>query len=204
MASRENESIVAHLEASLAAAREAAQSETFVSQIAAISREIVAALRRGGKVLIAGNGGSAADSQHISGELLSRLSRNRAPFAAFALAVNPSILTAIANDFGYEQVFARQVAGLGRPGDVFIGLSTSGRSQNILMALAKARELGLRSVGFTGRTGGEMAGLCDLMLNAPSDSTPIIQQIHISAAHIICSLVESADAEEAFPGARIV
>jgi D-sedoheptulose 7-phosphate isomerase len=192
MASRETELIVAELEATLAAVREAAQSERFVSQVAAISREIVAALRGGGKVLIAGNGGSAADAQHISGELLSRLNRDRAPFAAFALAANPAVLTAIANDFGYGQVFARQVAGLGRPGDIFIGLSTSGRSQNILLALAKARELGLRAVGFTGRTGGKMAGLCDLLLNAPSDSPPIIQQIHITAAHIICGLVESA------------
>lgn len=166
-----------------------------------VVRDIVeltaAALRGGGKLLLAGNGGSAGDAQHIAGELLSRLNYDRAPGAAIALTTDSSVLTAIANDYGYDRVFERQILGLGRPGDVFIAISTSGRSPNILRAIGAAREKRLTVIGFTGRTGGEMAALCDLCLHAPSDSTPLIQQIHITAGHIICGLVE----ERVFPQA---
>jgi len=153
------------------------------------------ALRNGGKLLLAGNGGSAGDAQHLAGEMLSRLYHDRAPCAAIALTTDSSVLTAIGNDYGYDRVFERQILGLGCPGDVVIVISTSGRSPNILKAIGAAREKRVTVVGFTGRTGGEMAALCDLCLHAPSDSTPLIQQIHITAGHIICGLVE----ERLFP-----
>ena len=152
-------------------------------------------LHNGGKLLLAGNGGSAGDAQHLAGEMLSRLYYDRAPCAAIALTTDSSVLTAIGNDYGYDRVFERQILGLGCPGDVLIVISTSGRSPNILKAIGAARERRLTVVGFTGRTGGEMAALCDLCLHAPSDSTPLIQQIHITAGHIICGLVE----ERLFP-----
>ena len=153
------------------------------------------ALRNGGKLLLAGNGGSAGDAQHLAGEMLSRLYHDRAPCAAIALTTDSSVLTAIGNDYGYDRVFERQILGLGCPGDVLIVISTSGRSPNILKAIGAAREKRVTVLGFTGRTGGEMAALCDLCLHAPSDSTPLIQQIHITAGHIICGLVE----ERLFP-----
>ena len=151
----------------------------------------------GGKLLLAGNGGSAGDAQHLAGEMLSRLNYDRAPGAAIALTTDSSVLTAIANDYGYDRVFERQILGLGRPGDILIAISTSGRSPNILRAIGAAREKRLTVVGFTGRTGGEMPPLCDLCLHAPSDSTLLIQQVHITAGHIICGLVE----ERLFPRA---
>jgi D-sedoheptulose 7-phosphate isomerase len=140
--------------------------------------------------MLAGNGGSAGDAQHIAGEFLSRLNFDRAPLAAIALTVDTSVLTAIGNDYGYEQVFERQVRGLGRPGDVFIAISTSGQSPNILKALGAARDLGLKTVGFTGAKPSSMGQLCDLTLVAPSTFTPLIQQVHLTAAHIICGMVE--------------
>ena len=146
-------------------------------------------------MLLAGNGGSAADAQHLAGELIGRFNYDRAPAAAIALTTDTSALTAIGNDYGYERVFERQVRGLGRKDDVLIAISTSGRSANILRAIGAARELGLVTVGMTGKSGGEMAPLCDLCLRAPSDSTPLIQQIHIIAGHVIFGLVE----ERLFP-----
>ena len=143
-------------------------------------------------LLLAGNGGSAGDAQHLAGELPSRLNYDRAPTAAIALTTDSSVLTAIANDYGDDRVFERQILGLGRPGDVLVAISTSGRSPNILRAIGAAREKRLTVVEFTGRAGGEMAGRCDLCLHVPSDSTPIIQQIHITAGHIICGLVEAS------------
>jgi len=168
----------------------AAESPEFLGRLAAISEAITNCFKAGGKVLLAGNGGSAGDAQHIAGEFLSRLNFDRNPLAAIALTVDTSVLTAIGNDYGYEQVFERQVHGLGKPGDVFIGISTSGRSPNILRALRKARELGLVTVGFCGARKGDMLDLCDIALCAPSESTPLIQQIHITSAHIICGEVE--------------
>src|SRR5947209_11070208 len=132
------------------------------------------ALRNGGKLLLAGNGGSAGDAQHLAGEMLSRLYHDRAPCAAIALTTDSSVLTAIGNDYGYDRVFERQILGLGCPGDVLIVISTSGRSPNILKAIGAAREKRVTVVGLSGRTGGEMAALCDLCLHAPSDSTPLI------------------------------
>ncbi len=159
-------------------------------------------------MLIAGNGGSAADAQHIAGEFLSRLNFDRDPLPAIALTTDTSVLTAVGNDYGYDRVFERQVRGLGRPGDVFIAISTSGRSPNIVAALQAAREMGLTTVGFTGSGPRAMAAFCDLCLSAPSDETPQIQQVHIVAAHVICGLVESelfgrpaASSESGEPGA---
>ena len=145
------------------------------------------------------NGGSAGDAQHLAGEFLSRLNYDRAPLAAVALTTDSSVLTAIGNDYGYERVFERQIMGLGRAGDVFVAISTSGRSPNIVCAIDAARRTGLTIVGFTGRTGGEMASGCDLCLHAPVDATPLIQQIHITAGHIACGLVE----ERLFPRAGL-
>jgi len=152
----------------------------------------VAAMRAGKKLLIAGNGGSAADAQHIAGEFISRLMFDHAPLPAIALTTDTSALTATANDYGYELVFERQVLGLGQPGDVFLGISTSGNSPNVLRALQAARGRGLSTLGFAGAGGGKMAGLCDLLLMAPSKWTPVIQQVHITAAHIYCALIERA------------
>lgn len=168
----------------------ASQSDEFLGQLAAISDAIVRCFKAGSKVLLAGNGGSAADAQHIAGEFLSRLNFDRTPLAAIAMTVDTSVLTAIGNDYGYEQIFERQVHGLGRPGDVLIGISTSGRSPNILRAMRAAREMGLVTVGFCGSSKIEMSELSDIILSVPSDQTPLIQQIHITAAHIICGEVE--------------
>jgi len=153
-----------------------------------IAEAISQSLESGGKLLIAGNGGSAADAQHISGEFTSRLMYDRRPLSAIALTTDTSSLTAISNDYGYDHVFSRQIAALGRPGDVFLGITTSGRSPNIIRALEEARRQKLTSALFCGRDG--TAGLADHVLRAPSTWTPIIQQIHITAAHIICALVE--------------
>ena len=163
----------------------------FVATVAAVADRVADALAAGCKILLAGNGGSAADAQHLAGEFLSRLYYDRAPVAAIALTTDSSVMTAIGNDYGYEHLFERQVLGLGRPGDVLIAISTSGRSPNILRALRAARRSGLAAIGFTGRAGGEMPALCDLCLRAPSDATPLIQQLHIMAGHIICGLVEA-------------
>jgi D-sedoheptulose 7-phosphate isomerase len=171
-----------------------------IETMAAIVDRMTAALTAGNKILLAGNGGSAGDAQHIAGEFLSRLNYDRAPLAAIALATDTSVMTAIGNDYGYELLFERQVLGLGRPGDVFIGISTSGRSPNILRALDAAKKMGLVTIGFTGRSagGGRMTERCDLCLRVPSDDTPLIQQLHITAAHIVCGLVE----ERLFPRSK--
>ena len=158
----------------------------------AMAEATAAAMRAGRKLLVAGNGGSAADAQHIAGEFISRLMYDRAPLPAIALTTDTSAMTATANDYGYEHVFERQVLGLGREGDVFLGISTSGNSPNVLRALDAARQRGLVTLGFTGTGGGKMRDRTDLLLVAPSDHTPIIQQIHIVAAHVLCALVERA------------
>lgn len=165
----------------------------------AMAADIAAAMRAGGKLLVAGNGGSAADAQHIAGEFISRLMYDHAPLPALALTTDTSALTATANDYGYEHVFERQVLGLGRPGDVFLGISTSGNSPNVVRALTAARGMGIATHGFAGAGGGAMAGLCDRLLRAPSTWTPIIQQVHITAAHIVCALVERAMFPDAAP-----
>ena len=153
---------------------------------------VTRAIRSGGKLLIAGNGGSAGDAQHIAAEFTGRMLYDRAPLAAVALHVDTSALTAIGNDYGFVHVFERQVQALARPGDVVLGLSTSGRSDNVLRALAAGRAMGLATMGFTGASGGMMAAHADLLLRAPSELTPVIQQIHMVAGHLLCALVERA------------
>lgn len=192
-------SIVDYLVQSRDSIEAAIADPVFIATIAAIVDRVADALATGHKLLLAGNGGSAADAQHIAGEFLSRLNFDRAPVAAVALTTDGSVTTAIGNDYGYERLFERQVLGLGRPDDVLIALSTSGRSPNILNALRAARQRGIVAIGFTGRDGGDMPALCDLCLRAPSDSTPLIQQLHITAGHILCGLVEA----RLFPRAAI-
>jgi D-sedoheptulose 7-phosphate isomerase len=157
-----------------------------------MAEAITLSIRAGGKLLVAGNGGSAGDSQHIAGEFVSRLMYDRAPLPAIALTTDTSALLAIGNDYGFAEVFSRQVRALGRPGDVMLGISTSGRSPNVLAALQAARDAGLVTTGFCGAVPGPMAELCDLVFCAPSRATPLIQQVHITAAHIVCALVERA------------
>lgn len=169
-----------------------ARLEAQAPVIEAIARRLTVVLQTGGKVMFCGNGGSAADSQHLAAELEGRFLRDRRPLPAVALTVNTSSLTAIGNDFGYEEVFSRQVRGLATAQDALVALSTSGNSANVLRALAAARDKGVVTVGLTGAAGGRMEPLCDLILQVPSDSTPRIQEMHILAGHIICDVIERA------------
>lgn len=162
----------------------------FIEQVARATELTTDALRAGKKILFAGNGGSAADAQHLATELVVRFVVNRAALPAIALTTDSSILTAIGNDLGFEQVFARQIAALGQPGDAFVAISTSGRSANILAACREARERKLSVVGLTGANGGAMSELCDALVRVPSDKTAFIQQIHIAVGHIICAAAE--------------
>jgi D-sedoheptulose 7-phosphate isomerase len=182
--------IAAHLGLSLAALERATQDAAMLAVARRIAAAIAAALQSGNKLLIVGNGGSAADAQHIAAEIVGRYKQDRPAYAAIALTTDTSALTAIANDYGFEQVFARQVEGLGSRGDVLLALSTSGRSPNILAALRVARERGLVTTGFTGSKGEALGTLCDHLLVAPSDDTPAIQQIHLAVAHGICDEIE--------------
>jgi D-sedoheptulose 7-phosphate isomerase len=184
--------IAAHLKTSLAAFERAAQDTAMLTAARKIAQAIVDGLRGGHKLLLIGNGGSAADAQHIAAEIVGRYKNERPAYAAIALTTDTSALTAIANDYGFEQVFARQVEGLGRRGDILLALSTSGRSPNVLAALRVAREHGLITIGFTGARGAAMGAACDHLLIAPSDDTPVIQQIHLAVAHGICDEVEQA------------
>lgn len=181
-----------HFEKSLAAITTAVRDATLLATTRTIAKVIASAISNGGKFLIAGNGGSAADAQHVAAEIIGRYKHDRPGYAAIALTTDTSALTAIANDYGFEQVFSRQVQGLGRRGDVFLGISTSGRSPNILAALKVAREQGLVTIGFTGTRGESMRALCDHLLIAPSDEAAVIQQVHMVAAHAICGEVEHA------------
>ena len=182
--------IAAHFERSLAALQRASQDAALLATARKIAAVITAALRSGNKLLIIGNGGSAADAQHIAAEIIGRYKQDRPAWAAMALTTDTSALTAIANDYGFEQVFARQVEGLGLRGDVLLALSTSGRSPNILAALRTARQRGLVTIGFTGSKGEALGRLCDHLFVSPSDDTPVVQQIHLAVAHGICDEIE--------------
>ena len=184
--------IAGFFDRSLAALQEAAQDRELRSLITAIAHTVEGSLRTGGKLLVAGNGGSAADAQHLAAEFLSRFLVDRRPFPALALTTDTSVLTAVGNDYGFEHVFERQVRGLGRPGDVFLAISTSGRSPNVLRALAAARDVGLVTIGFSGAAETEMRPLCRHLLAVASRETAIVQQIHMVAGHAICALVERA------------
>ena len=158
--------------------------------IETVAQLCVGSLRASGKILLAGNGGSAADAQHLAAEFVSRFYFDRPGLAAIALTTDTSALTAIGNDYGFDKLFARQVDALGRAGDVFVGISTSGNSPNVLSALAECRAKGIATVGLTGQSGGKMVELCDHCLRMPSGETPKVQEGHIIVGHIICGLVE--------------
>jgi D-sedoheptulose 7-phosphate isomerase len=163
-----------------------------ISRVEAAALACIDCMKQGGKLLLAGNGGSAADAQHIAGEFVSRFAFDRPGLPAVALTTDSSILTAIGNDYGYEKLFARQVQALGQKGDVFIAYSTSGKSPNILLALEEARSRGLVCVGLTGNRGGPMGEICHHLLEVPSSDTPKIQEGHLVLGHILCGLVENA------------
>ncbi|MCB1158137.1 MAG: D-sedoheptulose 7-phosphate isomerase [Leptospiraceae bacterium] len=170
--------------------QKAIEDKEILQTLQDISQKAIEVYKQKGKILIAGNGGSAADSQHIAGELISRFYFDRPGLAAIALNTDSSTLTAIGNDYGYEHVFARQIEANGNSGDIFIGISTSGNSKNIIRALSIAREKGLVTIGFTGESGGAMLELCDFCLKVPSRDTPRIQECHILFGHIICACIE--------------
>lgn len=160
---------------------------------------IVGALAKGGKVIFCGNGGSAADSQHLAAELMGRFLVDREPLPAIALTVDTSALTAIANDYSYDEVFSRQLRGIGVAGDVLVGISTSGNSRNVVNALKVAKARGLATIGLTGGSGGAMGDLCDVAVRVPSERTNHIQEMHIVAGHFICSQVERRQCPSAKP-----
>jgi D-sedoheptulose 7-phosphate isomerase len=186
----QNDPVAEHFRRSCETLSCAADDLKLRAKIYEVAEVITAAFRDGHKLLIVGNGGSAADAQHIAGEFLSRLNFDRNPLPAIALTTDSSVLTAIGNDYGFERTFERQVRGLGKPGDVFLAISTSGRSPNVIAALKAARDCGLTTIGLTGSGAGLMQPLCDHCVVAPAEETPLIQQIHIVAAHAICGLVE--------------
>jgi D-sedoheptulose 7-phosphate isomerase len=190
LSQKSNDLIGVHLRQSLAALERANSDVALLATARAIAAAMIKALRSGNKILLIGNGGSAADAQHIAAEIIGRYKQDRPAFAAVALTTDTSALTAIANDYGFEQVFARQVEGLGQRGDVLLAFSTSGRSPNILAALRTARARGLVTIGFTGSKGETLGALCDHLLVSPSDDTPIVQQVHLAVAHGICDEIE--------------
>jgi D-sedoheptulose 7-phosphate isomerase len=162
-----------------------------VPQIEALAERLKACLHAGGKIVLMGNGGSAADCQHIAAELVGRFKRERGGLAALAMTTDTSILTSVGNDYGFEHVFSRQVGALCSPNDVLVGISTSGNSGNVIRAVEEGKRLGIYSVGLLGGSGGKLAGLCDFALVAPSADTPRIQEIHILIGHILCELLEA-------------
>lgn len=165
-------------------------NESLINTIEEISLCIVDAYRNGKKVLFCGNGGSAADAQHLAAEFTGRYYLDRAPLFAEALHVNTSYLTAISNDYSYYDAYARLVKAFGTEGDILVALSTSGSSDNILNAISAAKDIGMKTIGLTGKTGGEMKDICDYLINIPSSDTPRIQEAHILVGHIICEAVE--------------
>lgn len=178
------------LKASIATKQQLLEDEKLLKMIATVAEAIIVCYKHDGKVLFCGNGGSAADAQHLAAEFSGRFYTDREPLDAEALHVNTSYLTAVANDYSYNEVYARIVKAKGRKGDILVGLSTSGNSANIIEAFKVAKERGLIIVGFTGATGGKMASYCDYLINIPSTDTPRIQESHITVGHIICQLVE--------------
>lgn len=167
------------------------ENDEIVDTIQKIIDEIVLTIKSGGKVLFAGNGGSAADAQHFAAELVGRFYLERKAMAALALSVDTSIITAIANDYSYNDIFSKQVEGLGKKGDVFFGISTSGNSKNIIEAVNKAKEIGMKTISLLGKDGGKLKEISDISIVVPSQITPRIQETHMMIGHIICEMVES-------------
>ncbi|MBI3313322.1 MAG: D-sedoheptulose 7-phosphate isomerase [Candidatus Omnitrophica bacterium] len=186
-------SISENLEGIIKEHREAVENSFTEAQLAVlekISREILKAFMAGHKILLCGNGGSAADSQHIAAEFIARFKRDRKSLPAISLTTDTSILTAIANDYDYEKIFSRQIEGLGNKGDILIALSTSGNSKNVLAAVKQAHSQGLTVIGFTGNSGGSLQGVVDICFQAQAKKTPHIQEVHITALHAISEVVE--------------
>ncbi|EDO8256434.1 TPA: D-sedoheptulose 7-phosphate isomerase [Campylobacter jejuni] len=185
-----NSYIKEHFQESILVKEQILKDENLITLIKNASLEVIKAYRNGNKTLLAGNGGSAADAQHIAGEFVSRFYFDRPGIASIALTTDTSILTAIGNDYGYENLFARQVQAQGVKGDIFIGISTSGNSKNILKALDLCKQKGIISIGLSGASGGAMNELCDYCIKVPSTCTPRIQEAHILIGHIICAITE--------------
>jgi len=185
-----NPVIETSIRAGIAVKQAVLEDQIFLKKIEVAAETLSEVFRQGGKVLFCGNGGSAADAQHLAAELSGRFYTDRPPLYAEALHVNSSYLTAVANDYGYEHVFSRMVEAAGRHGDVLVAISTSGNSPSILEAAAKARQIGMIVIGMTGASGGKLAAACDLLLNVPSIDTPRIQEVHILIGHIMCEIVE--------------
>ena len=162
----------------------------YFSVLEEAGKELSASLKQGNKIVLAGNGGSAADAQHFAGEIVGRFLKERKSLPAISLCVDPSVVTCIANDYGYEEVFSRQISGVGRKGDIFIAISTSGNSENCINAIKTAHEKGMKVIGFLGKDGGKMKGFCDYSLIVPSEKTPRIQEIHTLTVHLLCELIE--------------
>lgn len=190
MADRLNDYIQSEFDKSLENFRRLSADEGLRKQMAEAVALCQDAFTAGNKMLFAGNGGSAADAQHWAGELVSRFYFDRPGLPAIALTTDTSILTAIGNDYGFDYTFARQIEALGREGDVFVAISTSGNSPNILRAVTAARSRGIRVLGFTGKTGGKLASSCDICFQVPSDETPRIQEGHEFIGHLLCALIE--------------
>ena len=186
-----NKIIAASIADSISVKQSILADVTFQQKIEQAAQVCITTFRKGGKVLFCGNGGSAADAQHIAAELSGRFYTDRPPLYAEALHVNTSYVTAVANDYGYDEVFARMVQAAGRTGDVLVAISTSGNSSNILKTIDVAKEQGMTVIGLTGASGGKMHDLCDVLLNVPSSDTPRIQESHILIGHIICQIIES-------------
>ena len=179
------------IQESIAVKEKILMDQLLINTIGEVAALCTNSFRKGNKVLFCGNGGSAADAQHLAAELSGRFYYERPPLPAEALHVNTSYLTAVANDYSFDEVYSRLVKGSGRPGDVLIALSTSGNSRNVIHALQTARESGITTVGLTGLPGGLMKPFCDYLINVPSEDTPRIQEAHILIGHIICQLIES-------------
>lgn len=178
------------IQRSISVKEQVLNDEALIHNLNTLVAKITHTFQQGGKVLFCGNGGSAADAQHLAAEFSGRFYTDRDPLPSEALHCNTSYLTAVANDYGYDFVYSRLLKGMAKPGDILVGLSTSGNSANIINAFEMARQIGVTTVGFTGTTGGKMAGLCDILINVPSEDTPRIQESHIMLGHIACELVE--------------
>ena len=166
--------------------------QALAPQIEQVASTCIEALKNGNKIMFCGNGGSAADSQHLAAELVGRYKMNRPAMNAIALTVDTSILTAVGNDYGYDTIFERQVEGLGKKGDILIGLSTSGNSKNVLLAFDMAKKRDIKTISMTGHSGGKMKEVADLAINVPSDITNNIQEMHIAVGHLLCGVIEKA------------
>jgi D-sedoheptulose 7-phosphate isomerase len=193
------ETIKSHIEASIKAKQAILQSPELLQDIEKAASLVLEAYKKGKKTLLAGNGGSAADAQHIAAEFVSRFYIDRPGIPSLALTTDTSVITGIGNDYGYEKIFSRQLQGMGNEGDVFIGITTSGNSPNILEALDECKKRKIITIGLTGASGGKIADKCDLCIKVPSVETPRIQEAHILIGHIICCIVEN----ELFPEYKV-